>query len=379
MTGGLVQVPAARASQAAGPVRLGHQPALDGLRACAVLAVMAYHSTSSPLPGGYLGVDVFFALSGFLITSVVISEWERFGAVDVRDFLRRRALRIMPALLLLAVPLTGYTLVARASNPEAVRVVDRALVAMLTFSSNWFEAASPDTLHMYTPVWSLAVEVQFYLTWPLLLVWLLRRGCSRARILSVTVALIAASVTTCAVLLATGASHARVYYGSDTRASELLLGALAGLLTMWRAWPAVPWWPLVRRTVAVATAVGLAAFAALSHPTHSAVVDVVGLPLAAAGAAVLVSDLLASGGGPLGRLLRWRPLVEVGLLSYALFLWHTPLYALVSPQRFGVSGPVSAGLSLLLPFVVAALSYHFVEAPVLRRTRRPRREVPHSE
>src|SRR6266536_4879494 len=220
-----------------------HAPGLDGVRALAVLAVVVYHLGTTGgahlLPGGFLGVDVFFVLSGYLITSLLMVEGWQAGRISIRRFYQRRARRLLPALLalLLAVGVAGAFWLT-----DQAAALRGELVAALTYVTNWWLIAQkasyfgggsrPSPL---THLWSLAVEEQFYLVWPLVMILLARLRTSRRVVLAVLAVLIAASTVAAALWYDPWADPSRVYYGTDTRALAPLVGAAL-------AFAVRPWW-----------------------------------------------------------------------------------------------------------------------------------------
>ena len=205
-----------------------HIPGLDGLRAVAVAAVLLFHAGFHWMPGGFLGVDVFFVLSGFLITSLLLREFERSGRISLRSFWARRVRRLFPALLVLLAAVSVY---AGLAGADGRRPLSLDGLAALGYFANWrfvfshqgyFARTGPPSLLQHT--WSLSIEEQFYVVWPLVLALLLRRRRPRRAVLAVALTGAVASAVAMA-LLAPGGDHSRAYYGSDTHAQGLLIGA----------------------------------------------------------------------------------------------------------------------------------------------------------
>jgi peptidoglycan/LPS O-acetylase OafA/YrhL len=327
-------------------VRLGYVPALDGLRAVAIAGVVLYHGTGHPA-GGWLGVDLFFVLSGFLITTLLLEEQRAHGRVDILGFYRRRARRLMPALLaVLAVVLvfTGSVF---------------GVVAGLGYFSNVVQMGAPESTMppALEHLWSLAAEEQFYLAWPLLLFVLLR-----AR-LGLAVVLVLAGVAFTAMRQfqlwsADEVFWQRIAYGPDTRSAPILVGCLLALAVAARGAFRFRW--------AQAVAIGLfAAFYVID--TESFVLSGLPLVLFACVSAVMIVRALDAR-SLVSRSLAVAPMVFLGRISYSLYLWHAPIFLL-----FGISA-TEKGLSLIpalgLSLVAATASYYFIELPILRR--RPR-------
>lgn len=339
---------------------LGYEPALDGLRALAVVAVLAYHAGLRAVPGGFLGVDIFLVLSGYLITALVLEEWRRARSIHLGRFWERRARRLVPA-----VTVVVAVVVVHAAVTGATGSVRGDAVSTLGWVENWrltlsdvsyfavFGEASP-----LRHAWSLALEAQWYLVWPVLLAGLLRLFRGRTLpIAGVALGLAGASALLMAVWFDPAADPSRVYYGTDTRAHVLLVGAALALV-LHRGGQARPGWVWLPAGVAGAGVVGLSVtnLADLDPRLYRG-----GFALVALGTAAVVAAALRPGSA-VGRILRIRPLPALGRISYGVYLWHWPLYVWLGP------GLATAGLAV----AVAAASYHLVEQPV-RRARGPLR------
>jgi peptidoglycan/LPS O-acetylase OafA/YrhL len=359
-------------------------PALDGLRALAVLAVIAYHC--GLLPAGYLGVDVFFVLSGFLITALLRREWEsRGGRISFRDFYARRMLRLFPSLgCVVVASVVLAAMIEMAGGVDEQRFAHATITALPwvgTFASNWAIAFNLSSLGSLAQTWSLAIEEQFYILWPALFVLLMRRGYSRDGMARVLTCAAVAEMVYRAAAPNLGFSHAHVHFGLDTHSSGLLVGcALAFWLT-----PTQPIGrPHGRATLVTAAAwAGLALLVAefaLGGATDTAAEEV--STLLATG--VIVTALVAgASAGVLGRIFVSKPAVYVGRRSYGLYLWHYVIFSVVAALQAPYTGvlPANAGLNDLtsavvlgaevtLSFVLAELSYRFIELPALRLKRR---------
>ncbi len=366
------------------PSRWRHEPALDGLRGLAVLAVVLYHAGVGWLPGGLLGVDAFFVLSGFLITGLLLNEWHQRAAISLGGFWARRARRLLPALVLLLL-LVGVQL-AVTGDPSGRASFPKDAISVLTYVANWrfafshqgyFGASSPSPL-LHT--WSLGVEEQFYLLWPLIVAGVL--VCSRRerngyrRVLIIGVAGAAASTALMFALAATGTSTDRLYYGTDTRAAALLVGAA---LAAWRAFRSVPGFEPAspsgasRRTGRVLAAgyLGLAVTFAMWLTTAGEAGWLYrgGFLVMALSVGAVIAGVFAAPRSGLARLLRVRPLRGLGRISYGVYLFHWPLFLLIDHARTGLSGPALLLARCAATLTLALLSYVLVERPI--RTRRP--------
>ena len=322
--------------------RLGYVPALDGLRGVAIALVVANHV--GWLSGGFLGVDVFFVLSGFLITTLLLEEWVRDRAVSLRAFYWRRARRLLPAVLALFAVLSAVA-ADYASTGAAVAPILTSIAACLFYVANIWRAAGHELIAPLTPMWSVAQEEQFYLFWPPLFVLLLRRRVSLDR-LATGLALVAVAVMLWRAHLGPGA---RSYFAPDTQSDPLLIGCLLAVVR--QRLPRIP------ITVAAIAGAALAMDVAVSS-VSSGFVNLFGFPLAGISTAVLIAAALQ--GSPVTRLLRVRPLVSLGVISYGLYVWQGFVFAILG----GLPGVVAAVL-------VALVSYRYIERPF----RRPRTAI----
>ncbi|HEV2640748.1 MAG TPA: acyltransferase family protein [Actinocrinis sp.] len=359
-----LQIPAVRGP---GPGdRPGHRSAgLDGLRALAVAAVVLYHLNAAWLPGGFLGVDVFFVLSGYLITSLLLAEHRRAGRLNPRAFWARRARRLLPELFaVLAVTCAAAMLIGR-----GCRIGLRgSVLAALGFYGNWWQIhlqsdyfARFGPLPLFQHLWSLAVEEQFYLVWPLLLSGLLAAASVR-RAAQLTTLLAATSFALMALGSLAGTSPDRLYYGTDSHSGGLLLGAalalqlpLAQVPTSTRLSRRGTLTASVALTVLAASAVLLSGDAPLTYEGG----------IAAASLATAVLCLAATRPGPISRALSCGPLPWLGRRSYSIYLWHWPMIACLSyrplPAALTDWEPVLEVAGTLL---LAAVSYRYLQQPV---------------
>ena len=343
-----------------------HVPGLDGLRGLAVVAVLAYHLDLVWAGGGFLGVEVFFTLSGFLVTRLVDAELHRSGRFDAGAFARARARRLLPALLACV---AGTVLAYRALRPAEVPGLRFDALASLASVQNWRLAVGgmPYAASFGPPsplrhTWSLGVEVQLYVLWPLLFVVVLARLSRRA---AVTLTLLLAWLSAVAMArLATLDDGGLAYYVTIGRASGFLVGAALAL-----AWRPDAWGrPLPRPVDAAVDAVGLAAlvalltgFAAVSEFDARLYADAGLLRTGLLAAVVIVA---ATRGGLVGTLLATRPLAAAGRRSYGLYLYHWPVFAL------GRDLPVRALTCLALTAALTEASYRWLETPIRRRALR---------
>lgn len=360
--------------------KAAYLPGVDGLRALAVAAVILYHQDLGWARGGFLGVEVFFVVSGYLITSLLLREWQRGGGINLRGFWIRRARRLLPALvvMLAVVFVLGSMFVG-----DAAKELRGDTVAALGYVANWWMVFHHQSYfaHMGRPpllqhLWSLAVEEQFYLVWPLVLVWALRRSgrfswfTGRRAVLAIAVGGAAVSLTLMGLMAQPFTDNSRVYYGTDTRGGGLLIGAALAVLL---AGPPLARIRSVRGRAAV-QAGGIAGLAVLAwavtsisyydpglYPGGFVLVDL---------ATVAVILAVVNPRFAVSRLLGWRPLRWIGVRSYSIYLWHWPVFMVTRPSLdIALSGLPLLAVRLILTLTLADFSYRLVERRL--RVRRP--------
>jgi peptidoglycan/LPS O-acetylase OafA/YrhL len=360
---------------------IAYKPALDGIRALAVAAVLAYHAGMPWARGGFLGVDAFFVLSGYLITSLLLTEWNVRGNIGLVAFWSRRARRLLPALFLMLLGVAFYAVVF--AGPLEMERIRGDAIATIAYVANWrpvFVGQSYfDQFSLPSPLrhtWSLAIEEQYYLIWPLLLLAILRlRRLSPGRLLTVALAMAAASAILMGVLFRPEHDPSRVYYGTDTRAQSLLVGAALAMLLM-RVDPLRN--GLSKRTLQIAAvecAIGIGWVW-----THASGNDVFlyrgGFLLLAAGVAVVIAAAVQPEPGMVAKALSIPPLRALGLISYGVYLWHWPVYMMLTPDRTGLTawdGYQLFFVRVLTTLAIATASYHLLEMPVRRGVFRRRK------
>ena len=359
------------------PASLPHIRALDGVRGIAVAAVLVFHGRH--LEGGYLGVDLFFVLSGFLITSLLLSEARQFGTVGLVGFWARRARRLLPALFIALLGVAAYcSLVAEPTELERIR---GDALATLGYVANWrFVVGGFDYWELFSRpsplahTWSLAIEEQFYVVWPLVfacvLAWGSRRDGTRAdatrtarRIFIVSIVGGCATAVLAIALWFGSEDATRIYYGTDTRAPAILFGAALGAFVSWRG-------PVrSQRGRLLLEVVGLISIAYLTVAwVRLAGVNLYrgGLLMCAVAGVGLIASAAHPKRGPIGWALSNRPLVGLGLISYGAYLYHWPIYVWLNEERVGLSGWPLLGVRLVVTLVAAFVSYRFVEQPIRR-------------
>jgi peptidoglycan/LPS O-acetylase OafA/YrhL len=353
------------ASETAAPFRLGYRPALDGLRGIAILAVLAVHTHHifgwSILNGGNIGVDIFFVLSGFLITALLIEEWEDTGEISLKGFYWRRVLRLVPALLVVLASL--YLLAAFFLSATEASDTRRSLPVAFFYASDFALAFFQLRLGALQHTWSLAIEEHFYLVWPLFLVAALKLGASRKRLVVITLTLAVVSAVHRAVLHNLGASPVRTYYGIDTRADALLIGCATAMCVCWGFLRVQN----LRFLVVLALALLMMMLLATNYATPF--MHLGGFTLLAIAAAVILVWVVLTPSSYLRRFLEYRPLVWIGRISYGLYLWHYPIFKAGSLLR--LAWPLQLLVALTATLTVTTLSFYLIERPALRLKRRP--------
>ena len=355
------------------PARGRYIPALDGLRAFAVLSVIAYHMGFGWAQGGLLGVTVFFVLSGYLITGLLIAEYRSTQRIDLPQFWLRRVRRLVPAIITVIL-VTGA--LCTAFNHVLLTKMRPDILPSLFFFSNWwqifhdisyFEAlGAPSPLQHF---WSLAIEEQFYLVWPVLLLGLFRANVDEKPLRRGILVLAAVSVVEMALLYDPLGDPSRVYYGTDTRAFSLLLGAWlafqwpAGMLPENAGADNPPLAKLVFDAVGVVAFLGLVAMVAFANG-FTPFLYRGGLLLCSALTAVMIA-VIAHPMSRFGTLWATTPLVWIGQRSYGMYLWHYPILLLTTDSNAN-TGPTwwLCIVQLALIVVVSAASYALIENPV---------------
>jgi peptidoglycan/LPS O-acetylase OafA/YrhL len=347
---------------------LGYRRWLDGLRGIAVLLVLAFHL--GLVQGGWIGVDVFFVLSGFLITTLLAQEWQKTGSISFGHFYLRRALRLFPALFSLFLVSYGCTRVLRTQGEATA--LGREIVVAACYVSNWpsFHHTSMPTLGH---TWSLSVEEQFYVLWPVLLFLLLRSGLRRRGVLLVVCVGILVAAGTRDVLHRArprveperGAYVIQMYMGLHTRADTLLVGCLVGLLATGNLLPRTARFRYRTGVASLISVLVIGVMLKVSGLDHSQFYHCLFTAVALMVGVILVR--LLSGPVRFGSpLLESSVLVGVGRISYSLYLVHIPIIHWLHPSALGWAAPGMTVLAGGLSFAAALVSYFCIERPCLR-------------
>lgn len=364
-------------------------PALDGIRAMAIILILFFHAGFSWLIGGFFSVDVFFVLSGFLITGLLVSEFRISSTIGLKRFWGHRIRRLLPAMLALLVGVAVWAWLF--SPPDTLAQLRSDGLATLLYSNNWHQAwggtgyfAEIHTPRLLLHTWTLSIEEQFYIVWPLIVLALLRLTRSLSGLLVFCVAGMIASAAAMGVAYNGGAGAARAYYGTDTRVQALLIGAtLAVILAE----------PLSGRRRPAGLGGGHLSIAPVTEPTGLRRILIGGLGLvglavlftmfftisssdawpylggfaiASMAAAALIASVALVPETPWARLLSLRPIRYIGSISYGLYLWHWPIFVVVGSEQTGLTRWPLFVVRLALTFTLAALSYRFLEMPIRR-------------
>ena len=346
-----------------------HLPGLDGLRALAVIGVLAFHDNR--LSGGFLGVDLFFAVSGFLITTLLIDELQRTNTIDFIGFWGRRLRRLLPAVMVLLVVVviffrlfadTGQWIIARNDAPWAQFYMAN-WHQIYSGAGYWDAFAAPSA---FEHLWSLAIEEQFYVVWPLLVIVAWRVGRTRALGALTGIGIVASFVAMLTIY--GGGDPTRVYMGTDTRAFSLLCGAFVAL-------------PAIRHAITQ----GIQKFRQIASGLTVALIVAIGFTwftvsgqsewlfrgglFAHSIASALLAVLVASSSSKLSVIFSWQPLAYIGRLSYALYLWHWPVFIYCTSERLDFNGLALTAVRLAITLALSVASYLLVEQPIRHRSR----------
>jgi len=352
---------------------MGHRPSLDGLRAISVAAVIAYHAGLSWIPGGFLGVEVFFVVSGFLITVLMLEERESTGRLSLGAFWIRRSRRLLPALVTM---LATCTVAIAVAFPNSAPDFRRDVLPALAYVSNWWQIWFVDVpyfaasdLPVLRHLWSLAVEEQWYLLWPLAFIalgWMAQR---RWRVVGVVLLLASVGVMVGTWLAFVPDDDARtnlLYLGTHSRSSGLLLGAALAML--WRPWrragAQVPRYGVggaAGDAVALVSLVAIGGLASVLHPSDAALYRG-GLAATSVASATCIASLVSTRRSAVRWVLSIPLLVAIGRRSYGLYLWHWPVFVFVNARE----SITRLSVALAVTLVVNEVSFRLVEEPFRR-------------
>ena len=342
---------------------------LDSLRGLAILGVILYHINFNWMPGGFLGVTVFFVLSGYLITDILAMEWKRNKRIDLKKFWLSRARRLLPGMLVMLVITLAWITIFHSSLLEKIRGDS---LAALFYVSNWWyiyhKLSYFDNFNQISPLnhfWSLAVEEQFYVVWPFIISLGFYYIKKQSRMILLICLGAFASALAMAILYEPGVDPSRIYYGTDTRAFSLLIGAVLALV-----WPsnrlANKIIPKARFILDVVGGIALIIILVMFWKTnqYDPFLYKGGMVLLSIATALLVANL-AHPASRIAQFLRFRPLRWVGVRSYGIYLWHYPILTLTTPKvNAGDFSLIRATLQFLLIILIAQISWKFIEKPI---------------
>jgi peptidoglycan/LPS O-acetylase OafA/YrhL len=342
---------------------LGFIPELNGLRAIAIGAVFLNHTFNKYFPGGFIGVDIFFVLSGWLITTILCREFEKERRIHLGNFYARRALRLMPALLALLLAYTSLLTALSIIKPRNDSFIHEHLLAVLSsgfYFMNWTRAFDLGPVGYLLHTWSLGIEEQFYILWPLLLIAILRYF-SRDSAWKIILIVIVMTMGWRAVLVFKGASAEQIYHAFDTRIDSLLIGCLLALVPITRFHALASRFSLLPILILTIALLLLEAKSCLYFLFG---ITTVGL----CGAWLVAAALFGKPHNSLRKCLRLSPLNYCGQISYGFYLWHFPIYNVVAghsnTQHFGeLKTFLITAVSTLL---IASASYYVFELPFLK-------------
>lgn len=344
-------------------------PSIDGLRALAVLAVIAYHLNFSWAKGGFIGVDIFFVLSGYLITNILLTQWETKNTIDLKQFWLRRIRRLFPAAYLMIICVVIFAVLF---NRDLLHNLRGDSIASFFYVSNWWfifhNVSYFDSFGVPSPLknlWSLAIEEQFYLIWPLFLYGFLRFIKNPKWLLRVIIVLALLSAILMGILYTPGSDPSRVYYGTDTRLFDLLSGcALAFLWPFNRLSPKIP--AKSRLTLNVAGSISVILFFVFVYflNEYQTFLYRGGLFLVALLGVVMIATI-SHPSCYLSRVFSLKPLRWIGTRSYGIYLWHYPIITLTTPvTEIGQPSILRPVLQVAATFIIAELSYRYLETPI---------------
>ena len=350
-------------------VKFRYFPVLDGLRGLAILVVMIYHleflvpDVHEFVKGGFLGVDIFFVLSGFLITSILLKEYEEFGQINLKNFYIRRLFRLAPAfwVFLLCLYLFGYVLLPR-GEADLIYANDNFAYAFF-YLMNWHRALGDAVTGNLNHTWSLAIEEQFYILWSLVLFKAFAENKTRKQIALFTGLFVLVLIAWRAGRALIGMDIDVLYYSTDTRIDALLIGCVAAMIYFWRLVPDKFFVSMAFNLIAIGSCI-IAAFTLLSFEHKDMSLYYGPLSVFSVAVAVMILWLVNRKHSWLSDLLGFKLLRLVGQISYALYLWHYLFYEFAKKSFSSVPLQITVGVGSA--FAVSAASYFLVEKPFLR-------------
>lgn len=342
---------------------LSYIPELDGMRGFAILLVMNFHAETTYFQGGFIGVDLFFVLSGFLITSLIINEYDSSSSLNLKNFYMRRLLRLGPALFLLLLVFSLLSIIFLSTDKARSNLVDT--IISLFYLSNWARAFSIHPPDYLGHTWSLSIEEQFYILWPIALLTMLRTFKNRWAIAILAFVLAGSSWLLRIYLIHYGASYERLYNGLDTRADALMIGSLLGIilssnLLSDRTKNILSKWLEFFSYFAVLALITITVNLVWTNPQLYYWVFFIVEILTA----TLIFNLIINKNSVLHKVLSMKWIVWVGSISYGLYLWHYPIYKTMQNLQYSPIEVLVYGS--LATFMVSAGSFYILEKPILK-------------
>ncbi len=348
-------------------IKFNYTPELDGLRGISILWVMIFHAGFPFMRGGFIGVDIFFVLSGFLITLLLILEFDGRGRISLRNFYIRRVLRLGPALVCLLIVYCIVSTLVLDSEKLKSNYVD-ALIALF-YLSNWARAFAIHPPDFLGHTWSLSIEEQFYLIWPVFLIFLLNKSIKRSHIAMITILIAMFSWFFRLYLLYNDTSPERLYNGLDVRADGLMLGCFIGIL-VGSGYFKDNFRMTLKKILTIIAPVSMICLFIFSIVCYwkNPVMFAFGYIMVEILAVVLILDAMFGQKTMMRKFLSMRWLVWTGSISYGLYLWHYPVFRLMRALGFNLNVIMTAGIGIT--FIIATISYYGMERPILKIKKR---------
>ena len=342
---------------------LGYVPELDGMRGLAVLAVIMFHARVPWFRGGFIGVDIFFVLSGFLITSLLVQEYNSRQHIDLKNFYMRRVLRLGPALVAFLAIFVSISLLMLDAEKARSNIIDTLIT--LFYFTNWSWAFQIHPSQPLGHTWSLSIEEQFYIIWPTLLITFLRFTRSRINVIFAVVLLLLSSWLTRICLAAGGASVDRLYDGLDTRGDELLIGCLLGIILSSNLIKEHHQYQIenVLKFIGPLSVISLL-LSSIFMRLSKMYMYYWGFLVIEFSAIIIILDVFISQKSIIKRILLIKPLAWIGKISYGLYLWHYLIF--YTMRGLGFRHIVTMTIGTGVTFLVASASYYFLERPFLK-------------
>lgn len=341
--------------------KITYLPCIDGVRAFSVIAVIMFHGGIPFLRGGFIGVDIFFVISGFLITSLLIKEKQKTGGINIVNFFTRRVLRLIPALIALLLIFNIFSIFAMEKDIAVNNFVDSFIV--LFYSADWTRAMGLQRPDWLGHAWSLSIEEQFYIIWPFIFLVLLKI-LKDYHFIALVVLIMALASTACRVIfMMYGFNYDRIYNGLDSRADALLIGCLCSFIlsSKWYHWILAK--SLVIHVLFYISLMIIIALAILSRWTSPKMFCLGYLTIAICAAVIIIKLTTTAGNSFIEKVLTQHFIVWIGKISYGLYLWHYPIFNIMRYYEYTKITTFVYGTAIT--FIFSALSYYFIERPFL--------------